>query len=63
MGLPETLRWPVVGLVGDKLLVLAMVAAGKASVGLTVQQCVLRDCFINCSGWPRWYICFGHKVN
>ena len=42
LGFLENVPWLIVGLVGDNLFVRAIAMAGKASVGVTIQQHLLR---------------------
>ena len=55
----SALGWDRVGLVGDNLSVLQSFAAGKASVGLRVQNRILRRLVYACTRSRRsWYLCW-----
>ena len=55
----SALGWDRVGLVGDDFLVLQNFATGKASVGLKVQNRILRRLVYACTGSRRtWYLCW-----
>ena len=55
----SALRWDRVGLVGDNFSVLQSFAAGKASVGLRVQNRILRRLVYACTRSRRsWYLCW-----
>ena len=55
----SALGWDRVGLVGDNFSVLLSFAAGKASVGLKVQNRILRRLVYGCTGSRRtWYLCW-----
>ena len=55
----SSLGWNRVGLVGDNFSVLQSFAAGKASVGLRVQNCILRRLVYSCQNSERTlYLCW-----
>ena len=55
----SALGWDRVGLVGDNFSVLQSFAAGKASVGLRVQNRILRRLVYACTRSRRsWYLCW-----
>ena len=55
----SALGWDTVGLVGDNFSVLQSFAAGKASVGLRVQNRIMRRLIYACTRSRRtWYLCW-----
>ena len=55
----SALGWDRVGLVGDNFSVLQSFAAGKASVGLKVQNPILRRLIYACTRSRKtWYLCW-----